>query len=215
MSEDAFAHCENLVRAHDKDRYLASLFAPAQRRPWLWALYAFDLEIARIKYLVKEPMAGLIRLQWWRDALAGLRAEEAAAHPVIRALFEAARAAGVDVAPLAIAVEARQDELQGEPPVVAASAVFSFAARLLGAEDAAISAAADDAAKAVTLIDDPDQARSAYRVFRDRLTAVPDAALPAFLTVALVPLWLKQRAPPQWRRQIALAQAAWLGFPKL
>jgi phytoene synthase len=215
MSDDAFVHCENLVRTHDKDRYLASLFAPATRRRFLWALYAFDLEIGRVKYLVNEPMAGIIRLQWWRDAVNGLRTEEAAAHPVMRALFETARDTGVDLTPLAGAVDARQDELQGEPPVKAASAIFSFAARLLGADGEAIAAVADDAGRAVTLIAEPEQTRAAYRAFRARLADVPEAALPAFLTVALVPLKLKQAEPSQWRRQIALARAAWFGFPKL
>ena len=68
---EAYRHCEALVRAHDKDQFLASLFAPAERRPYLFALYAFALEIGRVKRLVNEPMAGTIRLQWWLEALAG------------------------------------------------------------------------------------------------------------------------------------------------
>jgi len=70
---DAFAYCENLLRAGDKDRWLASLFAPADRRPHLHALYAFNLEIARVRELAREAMAGEIRLQWWREVLAGTR----------------------------------------------------------------------------------------------------------------------------------------------
>src|SRR5690242_2632223 len=83
-----FAHCENLVRAGDKDRWLASLFAPADRRPPLHALYAFNLEVARVRELAREPMAGEIRLQWWREVIAGTRPGEAAAHPVAAALLE-------------------------------------------------------------------------------------------------------------------------------
>ena len=49
---EAYRHCEDLVRAHDKDHYLASLFAPADRRPYLFALYAFALEIGRVEMLV-------------------------------------------------------------------------------------------------------------------------------------------------------------------
>ncbi len=37
-----FAHCEALVREADPDRYWASLFAPADKRPHLYALYAFN-----------------------------------------------------------------------------------------------------------------------------------------------------------------------------
>ena len=36
------------VRAADPDRYFATLFAPAPRRPLLFALYAFNAEVARI-----------------------------------------------------------------------------------------------------------------------------------------------------------------------
>ena len=43
-----FAHCEALVREADPDRYWASLFAPADKRPHLHALYAFNFEIARV-----------------------------------------------------------------------------------------------------------------------------------------------------------------------
>jgi phytoene/squalene synthetase len=216
MSDDAFWHCEDLVRAHDKDRYLASLFAPADRRRYLLALYAFDLETARVKYLVNEPMAGTIRLQWWSEALLGLRPGEAAAHPVMSALFETSRATGVNLAALAAVVEARQDELTGASPATAAAIIFSFAARLLGASGDVVVAVVNDAGRATAQIDsDPEQARAAYREFRARVKTLPEAVLPAFLPVALVPLRLRQPAPSQWRRQIALARAAWFGFPKL
>ncbi|MGZ8323236.1 MAG: squalene/phytoene synthase family protein, partial [Rhodoplanes sp.] len=62
---DSYAHCEALVRAADKDRFLASLFAPAERRRRLFALYAFNAEIARVREVVRTPIAGEIRLQWW------------------------------------------------------------------------------------------------------------------------------------------------------
>ena len=55
------AHCEALVRAADKDRFLAALFARAEHRPALYALYAFNVEIARVRELVREPLAGEIR----------------------------------------------------------------------------------------------------------------------------------------------------------
>src|ERR1700759_2884419 len=62
------------LRQHDRDRSQTALFAPAERRDALFALYAFNYEVARIRESVREPMLGLIRLQWWRDALAGIDA---------------------------------------------------------------------------------------------------------------------------------------------
>ena len=44
-----------------------TLFAPAEHRGALFALYAFNLEVARVREVVREPLAGEIRLQWWRD----------------------------------------------------------------------------------------------------------------------------------------------------
>src|SRR5215470_13788315 len=92
---DNFAHCENLVRAGDKDRWLAALFAPTDRRPHLYALFAFNLEIARVRELAREPMAGEIRLQWWREVIAGTRPGEAAANPVAAALVETVAGRGL------------------------------------------------------------------------------------------------------------------------
>ena len=84
--QQAFAHCEALVRAADRDRFLATLFAPRERREALFALYAFNLEIARVREVVREPVAGEIRLQWWSDVLAGGGRGEIEAHPVASAL---------------------------------------------------------------------------------------------------------------------------------
>ena len=84
-----FRHCIDLVRAHDRDRYLATLFAPEAHRDALYALYAFNVEIARVREAAREPMPGEIRLQWWREAVSGERESEAAAHPVSSALLTA------------------------------------------------------------------------------------------------------------------------------
>ena len=61
--QQAFAHCEALVRAADRDRFLAALFAPRERRGALFALYAFNVEIARVREVVygtAEPKTGAL-----------------------------------------------------------------------------------------------------------------------------------------------------------
>lgn len=58
------------LRDLDRERYLTTLYAPVGKRAALTALYVFNAEIAAIRDKVREPMAGEIRLQWWRDALA-------------------------------------------------------------------------------------------------------------------------------------------------
>jgi 15-cis-phytoene synthase len=84
--DENYRHCEALVRAADKDGFLATLFAPADRRGPLFALYAFNHEIASIRERAREPMPGEIRLQWWRDAIARAAAGEVIGHPVADAI---------------------------------------------------------------------------------------------------------------------------------
>lgn len=110
-----YEHCEALVRERDRERFLATLFAPAAVRPHLFALYAFALEIAHVPDAVREPMAGEIRLQWWREALAGERAEEAKANPVAAALLDTVRQKNLPPQALSELVDARQFDLLGQP----------------------------------------------------------------------------------------------------
>ena len=86
--KEPLAYCADHLRETDRDRYLATLFAPADKREALFALYAFDAEIVRVRDLARELMPGEIRLQWWREVLLGERAGEAAANPVAAAVTE-------------------------------------------------------------------------------------------------------------------------------
>jgi 15-cis-phytoene synthase len=113
--QDAFAHCEGLVRVADKDRFLTTLFAPAEHRPALLALYAFNLEIARIREAAHEALAGEIRLQWWSDVLGGAGRGEVAAHPVAAALLETMARYQLPPERLTALIEARRFDLYDEP----------------------------------------------------------------------------------------------------
>src|SRR4051812_33620013 len=73
VSQLHFASCEAMIRKADYDRYAAALFAPVDARPHLLALYAFHHEIAKTAERVSQPIAGQIRLQWWREAVEELR----------------------------------------------------------------------------------------------------------------------------------------------
>ena len=85
--QDAFAYCADLVRTADRDRFIASLFAPAERRGALHALYAFAAEVARVREVAHTALPGEIRLQWWSDVVNGERDGEANANPVAAALL--------------------------------------------------------------------------------------------------------------------------------
>ena len=104
-----------MLRDADNDRFLATLFAPARVRAALCALYAFNVEIARVRELVHEPIAGEIRLQWWTDALGGSRAGEAAAHPVASALRNTMAQYQIPAERLTTLIDARRFDLYNEP----------------------------------------------------------------------------------------------------
>lgn len=78
--------CRAMVQQDDRERYETVLFAPRAQQHRLWALYAFNQEIAKTRESVSEPALGEIRLQWWRDVIAELRAGTVREHPVVAAL---------------------------------------------------------------------------------------------------------------------------------
>jgi NADH dehydrogenase [ubiquinone] 1 alpha subcomplex assembly factor 6 len=110
------SHCAAEVREHDPDRYLATLFAPADAREALFALYAFDHEITRLRRMVSEPVAGLVRLQWWREALDAIAADRPPAHPVVAAVHANWNRFAPLRRRLEAAIDARERELSSEPP---------------------------------------------------------------------------------------------------
>jgi 15-cis-phytoene synthase len=139
--QDAFAHCAALVRAADRDRFLATLFAPAEHRGALHALYAFNIEVARVREAVREPLAGEIRLQWWSDAIAGKAAGDATANPVAAALLAAMTHYRLPSELLTGLIGARRFDLYDDPMRTLAdfndyaratsSAVIALSARIL------------------------------------------------------------------------------------
>lgn len=76
-----------LVRA-DRDRYLAALYAPQEKRNDILALYAFNAEVSGIRDRVSQALPGEVRLQWWRDVIGTMDAGAGAGHPVAEALLE-------------------------------------------------------------------------------------------------------------------------------
>ena len=112
-----YDHCAALVREFDRDRYLATLYAPSEHRDALFALYAFNVEIGRVRDLAHEPLPGEIRLQWWREMLAGERDGEATAHPFAAALRETLSCHGFVAAPLIELIDERIFDLYDEPMV--------------------------------------------------------------------------------------------------
>lgn len=69
MKKLQLSYCGEIVREYDADRFLVTMLMPAEKREALWALFAFNYEIAKTREVVSDTTLGLIRLQWWRDSL--------------------------------------------------------------------------------------------------------------------------------------------------
>jgi phytoene synthase len=240
-AKGAFAGCEVIVQRVDPDRYFSALFAVAERRPLLFALYAFNHELARIAELVREPMMGEIRLQWWRETLERAREGKPRAHDLARALAETfarvslpadlfesmIEARAFDFSPDAFADDAARDAYLD----ATSGNLMRLAARALGGDDAH-----DDLAHEAGLaygLADLIRTQAAHRArgkifLRDVATATADAtehlararqlpkpgcALAAFLPAALVTLYLKnmQKGVPLYRKQLAYLFASLRG----
>jgi 15-cis-phytoene synthase len=140
--KSAAGHCAELVRAHDFTRYASALFVPAPERRALLALYAFNVEICRVPTQVSQPLPGEIRLQWWRDMLAGSGHGGVEGNPIAAELLQAVHRYRLPVERLSRLIEEHQFDLYNDPmPTMAAlegyindtsSALFSLVAGVMG-----------------------------------------------------------------------------------
>lgn len=106
-----------LVRQYDRDRYATARFAPEHRRDNLFALYAFNYELAKVRESVREPMMGRVRLQWWRDTLAEIAAgQPPRQHEVAEPLARVIRAHHLSQSALQRMIDAREQDLLPDPP---------------------------------------------------------------------------------------------------
>ena len=144
MSEAPLDALRNTAIAREPDRYFAATLAPAAIRFDLITLAAFAAELTNIPVQVREPLAGEIRLQWWRDALAANGAEAAAGHPVAVPLRAAIARHALPIAILDAVIDSHADTLHGERPADEAAlaslmttregGLFQLAARIAGGE---------------------------------------------------------------------------------
>ena len=141
-SKATAAFCTELVRRHDFARYASTLFVPAAQRRALLAVYAFNVEISRVRAQVSQPLPGEMRLQWWTDMLAGAEHGGVEGNPVAAELKLAIRNWRLPVERLSRLIDEHQFDLYNDPmPSMAAlegyindtsTALFSLAAGIAG-----------------------------------------------------------------------------------
>lgn len=137
------------ARAFERDRYLTALLAPATVRDDLLVLAAFAGEVGRIAPMVSEPMVGLIRLQWWRDAV---RSDASTGHPIADVLNEVRDRHQLDRDGLSAIVDGHEQDFECAPPPddqallthidATQGSLFNLATRIVAPGAAAAAAAA-------------------------------------------------------------------------
>ncbi|WP_315778626.1 MULTISPECIES: phytoene/squalene synthase family protein [unclassified Bradyrhizobium] len=134
------AFCAGLVREHDFDRYASTLFVGPEIRRALLSLYAFNVEVTRIRDLVSQPLPGEVRQQWWRDTLTGLEHGGVEGNPVAAELLYTVQRYALPIERLTRLVDEHQFDLYNDPmPTMAAldghlgdtrGALFALAAQI-------------------------------------------------------------------------------------
>jgi phytoene/squalene synthetase len=192
------------VRETDRDRFLAALFAPEPARQGLLTLLAFDHELARTRFVTREPMLARIRLEWWREAAVEAAGDgKPRAQPIVDSLSETARREGLAADALVALVDAREDEIEGALDVVrTGGALADLQLGVLGVDDPASREAAHAVGAAWLMGEGPERAAllSEARALRPRIDA---RALPILLPALTLD---KQRSP--WRTPLAYWWAA-------
>ncbi len=148
IDQKHIVYCREMVRSDDRERYECALFAPKHVQRRLWALYAFNQEIAKTRENVSEPALGEIRLQWWRDVLVEVQEGQVRDHPVVQAMAWTLNDADI-LKRLEALIEAREQDLYDEGP--ADQPALEAYARAVGGMLA-------QTALAVSLKNAPDQA---------------------------------------------------------
>lgn len=146
-SKESAAFCADLVRSHDFVRYASTLFMPAVQRRALLSIYAFNVEISRVRDQVSQPLPGEMRLQWWTDMLEGAGHGGVEGNPVAAELLHTIGEYRLPIQPLSRLIEEHQFDLYNDPmPSMAAlegyvtdtsAALFSLGARIAAQPSAA------------------------------------------------------------------------------
>ncbi|MFN0220037.1 MAG: phytoene/squalene synthase family protein [Hyphomicrobium sp.] len=105
-----------IARSGEPDRYLAALLAPRDRRDDLIAFAALSADLRRIAGAISEPSLGEIRVQWMREAIAGMIQGERSGQPLADAVGDVMRRRGIGIALLDDLFDATAHGLHASAP---------------------------------------------------------------------------------------------------
>jgi len=233
----------DLVRLHDGNRWLAARYGDELARQQLYSVNAWRLELRGAVANVKEAPLGEIRLQWWREAFQEVLAgdsDRVRAHPVVRKLarhFQSCNHAHDDreiskdnLARLMNEAITARAQLLYDAPFEDVTALYEWvcAAEAVGGNEFSQELAYKAGGlygmvahswrgqENISMQDIHEFVIERYHAMRVNLKQIAPAYLPAFLHIALTPLYLKgvttgpafalQR---QWRLFICTLMGRW------
>jgi phytoene synthase len=198
-SEAAHRYVLDEVRAADRDRFLATLFAPEPQRRGLMALLAFDHELSRTRTVTREPMLARIRLEWWREAVAeAAGGGKPRAQPIVESLSETVRRHALSQQRMVDLIDAREEEIEGALDVVSAGhSLADLQLAVLGVTDQPTRQAARAIGAAWLMGEGPE--RTALLAEARTHRPVDPAALPI-----LLPARLLDRQWSAWQKPLVL-----------
>lgn len=144
MVAPSLEELREIAIAREPDRYYAATLAPRALRYDLITLAAFAAELSRIPGMVREPLAGEIRLQWWRDALTSAGEDAVAGHPVAMATRTVIARFALPQETIEAIIDDQGNAVHGERPVdevalrgrmaAGEGGLFRLAARICGGD---------------------------------------------------------------------------------
>lgn len=105
------------LKQNDYDRYISTLLAPKAKIEDILAILEFNIEIASVKNRVSEKMIGLIRLEWWREAIDEIydEAKTPRNHIIVNKLSELCSKYNFNREDFELILAARENDLEEKP----------------------------------------------------------------------------------------------------
>jgi phytoene/squalene synthetase len=102
-----------IIKTQDYDRYITTLFTRLNHREDIFAVISFNFELSKILRIVSEPMIGMIRFAWWREALeeAFNLDKQVRNHEILKSLRQLRERYGLEATDFIKIVDAKQQEL--------------------------------------------------------------------------------------------------------
>mgnify|MGYP000102843484 CR=1 FL=1 len=202
LSETQWAAIDKRILRADEDRWISSRYAGAKERRALIALYALAYELARVRLVVTEEGLGLIRFQWWRDAVSEIEAGKVREHDVAKALKEEIEAGRLKPGALHKLIDGYQGAFEAEDRSLEPEAWLALtAANVLTpihdwAEEIRDVAPYFSAAR-----------RSDSKAFGPILTPAPKPIRPAIAHFRLRKLYIEGKTPNPLQKRLCVLQA--------